>query len=516
MLQRGDSIGVFQVESRAQMNMLPRLKPAEFYDLVIQVAIVRPGPIQGDMVHPYLRRRQGREAVNFPSPKPPHDPDELKNVLGKTLGVPLFQEQAMKLAITAANFTPAEANRLRRSMATFRSNGGMEYFESKLVDGMVARGYEEEFARRCFNQIKGFGSYGFPESHAIAFARLVWVSAYLKCRYPAVFAAALLNAQPMGFYAPAQIVRDAAEHGVDVRPVDVNHSAWDCTLEAAQPARDGRADAALALRLGLRQISGFREDWAERIAAARPIRSLEHLARAGLPARALKLLADADACASLNLNRRDAGWQALRTPTDSLPLFAAAAASELGNEDAHDLPLMAPGEEVAADYQVLRLSLRAHPLALLRRYFPGVLSAAQFAVAKNGRRAQVAGVVLVRQRPGGGNAIFITLEDESGVVNVVVWARLFETFRRAIMASRLMQVEGEVQRSPEGVMHLMATRIVDRSAVLDRLSDAHDATTPLARASEDLVHGPSNRKPPPPRGRHPRDVRIIPKSRDFH
>ena len=272
----------------------------------------------------------------------------------------------------------------------------------------------------------------------------------------------------------------------------------------------------MALRLGLRQIAGFREEWAERIAAARPIHSLENLARAGLPARALKLLADADACASLNLNRRDAGWQALRTPTDSLPLFAAAAASELGNEDAHDLPLMAPGEEVAADYQVLRLSLRAHPLALLRRYFPGVLSAAQFAVAKNGRRATVAGVVLVRQRPGGGNAIFITLEDESGVVNVVVWARLFETFRRAIMASRLMQVEGEVQRSPEGVMHLMATRIVDRSAVLDRLSDAHDATTPLARASEDLVHGPSNRKPPPPRGRHPRDVRIIPKSRDFH
>ncbi|WP_026090853.1 error-prone DNA polymerase [Sandarakinorhabdus sp. AAP62] len=508
MLQRGDSIGVFQVESRAQMNMLPRLKPAEFYDLVIQVAIVRPGPIQGDMVHPYLRRRQGREAVRFPSPQPPHDPDELKNVLGKTLGVPLFQEQAMKLAITAANFTPAEANKLRRSMATFRHNGGMEYFESKLVDGMVARGYEAEFARRCFNQIKGFGSYGFPESHAIAFARLVWVSAYLKCRYPAVFAAALLNAQPMGFYAPAQIVRDAREHGVAVRAVDVNHSAWDCTLEGPAPA--------LALRLGLRQITGFREDWAEHIAAARPIRSLEDLARAGLPARALKLLADADACASLNLGRRDAGWQALRTPSESLPLFAAAAASDLGEEEGHDLPLMAPGEEVAADYQVLRLSLRAHPLALLRRYFPGVLSAAQFAVAKNGRRATVAGVVLVRQRPGNGNAIFITLEDESGVVNVVVWARLFETYRRAIMASRLMQVEGEVQRSPEGVMHLMATRITDMSAVLDRLSDAHDATTPLARASEDLVHGPAGRKPPPARARHPRDVRIIPKSRDFH
>ena len=509
MLQRGDSIGVFQVESRAQMNMLPRLKPAEFYDLVIQVAIVRPGPIQGDMVHPYLRRRQGREAVSFPSPKPPHDPDELKNVLGKTLGVPLFQEQAMKLAITAANFTPAEANRLRRAMATFRSNGGMEFFESKLVDGMVARGYEAEFALRCFNQIKGFGSYGFPESHAIAFARLVWVSAYLKCRYPAVFAAALLNAQPMGFYAPAQIVRDAAEHGVAVLPVDVNFSGWDCSLEGDAPA--------LALRLGLRQITGFREEWAAAIAAARPIHSLEHLARAGLPARALKLLADADACASLNLNRRDAGWQALRTPTDSLPLFAAAQASDLGAEEGHDLPLMAPGEEVAADYQVLRLSLRAHPLALLRRYFPGVLTAAQFGAAKNGRRASVAGVVLVRQRPGNGNAIFITLEDESGVVNVVVWARLFETYRRAIMASRLMQVEGEVQRSPEGVMHLMATRITDMSAVLDRLSDAHDATPALARASEDLVHGPPGRNPPPPaRGRHPRDVRVIPRSRDFH
>jgi len=512
MLQKGDSVGVFQVESRAQMNMLPRLKPAEFYDLVIQVAIVRPGPIQGDMVHPYLRRRQGREAVNFPSPQPPHDPDELKQVLGRTLGVPLFQEQAMKLAITAANFSPAEANRLRRAMATFRHNGGMAYFESKLIDGMVARGYEEEFARRCFNQIKGFGSYGFPESHALAFARLVWVSSYLKCRYPAVFAAALLNAQPMGFYAPAQIVRDAAEHGVTVRGVDVNFSGWDCTLEGMAPG--------LALRLGLRQITGFREEWAQAIAAARPFRTLEDLARAGLPARALKLLADADACASLNMGRREAGWQALRTPTDSLPLFAAAAVSDLGAEDAADLPLMAPGEEVAADYQVLRLSLRAHPLALLRPHFPGVLTAAQFGAAKNGRRASVAGVVLVRQRPGGGNAIFITLEDESGVVNVVVWARLFETYRRAIMASRLMQVDGEVQRSPEGVMHLMATRITDMSGVLDRLSDAHDATPALARASEDLVHGPPGRKPPPPkpasRGRHPRDVRVIPRSRDFH
>jgi error-prone DNA polymerase len=508
MLQRGDSIGVFQVESRAQMNMLPRLRPAEFYDLVIQVAIVRPGPIQGDMVHPYLRRRQGREAVSFPSPQPPHDPHELRHVLGKTLGVPLFQEQAMKLAITAAGFTPAEANRLRRAMATFRHNGGMEFFEAKLVEGMVARGYEREFAERCFRQIQGFGSYGFPESHAIAFARLVWVSAYLKCRYPAVFAAALLNAQPMGFYAPAQIVRDAREHGVDVRPVDVNFSGWDCSLE-------GPADA-LALRLGLRQITGFREDWAALVAAARPFRSLEDIARAGLPPRALKLLADADACASIGLDRRDAGWQALRTPAAALPLFAAADASELGAEAADTLPLMLPGESVAADYQVLRLSLRAHPLALLRPHLPGVISAAQFNAMKDGQPARVAGVVLVRQRPGGGNAIFITLEDETGVVNVVVWARLFERYRRAIMASRLMEVHGQVQRSPEGVMHLMAGRITDRTDVLDRLSDLADPTTPLARASEDLVHGPSNRKPPPAKGRHPRDVRVIPRSRDFH
>jgi error-prone DNA polymerase len=280
-----------------------------------------------------------------------------------------------------------------------------------------------------------------------------------------------------------------------------------------------RHDTPLALRLGLRQITGFREEWAQAIAAARPIRSLEDLARAGLPARALKLLADADACASLGLNRRDAGWQALRTPTDSLPLFVAAQASDLGTEESADLPLMAPGEEVAADYQVLRLSLRAHPLALLRPWFPGVLTAAQFNAARNGRRVKAAGVVLVRQRPGGGNAIFITLEDETGVVNVVVWARLFERFRRPIMASRLMQVEGEVQRSPEGVMHLMATGITDMSAVLDRLSDAHDTTPALARAREDLIHGPSNRKPPPPktpRGSHPRDVRILPRSRDFH
>ena len=506
MLCKGDSIGVFQVESRAQINMLPRLRPREFYDLAIQVAIVRPGPIQGDMVHPYLRRRQGRERVEYPSPAPPHDPDELKGVLGKTLGVPLFQEQAMRLAITAAAFTPSEANQLRRAMATFRNLGTMNEFTTKMVEGMVARGYERDFATRCFRQIEGFGSYGFPESHALAFARLVWVSAYLKCRYPAVFAAALLNSQPMGFYAPAQIVRDASEHGVEVRPVDINFSFWDNALEGE------------ALRLGLRQITSFREIWADRMVAARPFDSLESLARrAVLPERALRLLADADACGSLGLDRRAAAWEALRTPSASLPLFAAAAARELGEEPAADLPLLTPGEQVAADYQTLRLSLKAHPMALLRPLFAGeqVLTCAETSAARNGRRVRTAGVVLVRQRPGNGNAIFVTLEDESGVTNVVIWARLFEIFRRPIMAARLMLVEGEVQRSPENVVHLMASRIIDRSAVLDRLSDTTQTRPPLARGNE-FLHPDAPSSQPGNRARHPRDVRILPRSRDFH
>jgi error-prone DNA polymerase len=487
------------------MNMLPRLRPREFYDLVIQVAIVRPGPIQGDMVHPYLRRRQGREKVDFPSPAPPHDPDELKTVLGKTLGVPLFQEQAMKLAITAANFTPSEANQLRRAMATFRNLGTMETFETKMVEGMVARGYERDFAERCFRQIQGFGSYGFPESHALAFARLVWVSSWIKHHYPAIFAAALLNSQPMGFYAPAQIVRDAKEHGVEVRPIDVNASEWDNSIEGE------------ALRLGLRQITGFREAWAETLTAARPFAGLEDLSRAGLPERALRLLADADACMSLGLDRRAAAWEALRTQGDTLPLFAAADARELGEEDPSDLPLLTPGEQVAADYQTIRLSLKAHPMALLRPHFAAdqVLTAAELNASRNGQPARLAGVVLVRQRPGNGNAIFITLEDETGVANIVIWARLFDVFRRPVMAARLMLVEGEVQRSPEGVVHLMATRIIDRSASLDLLSETHDASVQTARASEVLDEDrPSSY--PGGRARHPRDVRILPRSRDFH
>ncbi len=533
MLCQGDSVGVFQVESRAQINMLPRLRPREFYDLAIQVAIVRPGPIQGNMVHPYLRRRQNREPVAYPSPKPPHDPDELRDVLGKTLGVPLFQEQAMKLAITAAEFSPSEANQLRRAMATFRNVGTMHNFEAKMVEGMVRRGYDRDFAERCYRQIEGFGSYGFPESHALAFARLVWVSSYLKCRYPAVFAAALLNSQPMGFYAPAQIVRDAREHGVAVHPVDINHSDWDNSLEALPPSplRGGRETRAarpgvgeakggnnLALRLGLRQITGFREAWAESMRLHRPFASIEALARnAGLPDRALRLLADADACGSLGLDRRDAAWEALRTPSGELPLFAAANARELGPEPAAGLPSLTPGEQVAADYQTIRLSLKAHPMALLRPHFDAenVLTCAASNASRNGRRVRTAGVVLVRQRPGNGNAIFVTLEDETGVTNIVIWARLFEIFRRPVMAARLMVVEGEIQRSPENVVHLMAARVIDRSTVLDHLSDTHEAN-PQPLRSDEFIHPDQPSSHPGARARHPRDVRILPRSRDFH
>ena len=516
MLCRGDSVGVFQVESRAQINMLPRLCPREFYDLVIQVAIVRPGPIQGDMVHPYLRRRQGREQVDFPAPAPQHGPaDELRRVLGKTLGVPLFQEQAMKLAIVAARFSAADANRLRRAMATFRNLGTMEHFQAQMVEGMAARGYERAFAERCFKQIEGFGSYGFPESHALAFARLVYVSSWIKCHHPAVFAAALLNAQPMGFYAPAQIIRDAREHGVEVRALEVNASLWDNSLEAV-------AGGGHALRLGLRQISGFRQEWAARLVAARAegsFQSIEELARrANLPQRALRLLADADACRSLKVDRRAALWEVRRTPSGELPLFAAAHAAELGEEPDVALPLMSGAEHVIADYQMTRLSLKAHPVAFLRASLAGekVLSCAATIAAKNDTRVRTAGIVLVRQRPGKGNAIFITLEDETGVANIVLWARRFELFRREVMAARLMLVEGKVQRSVEGVVHLMAERIIDRTAMLDTLSG--HAGAPAKRLRADAFDHPQ-----PARGaaaasgaRHPRDARILPKSRDFH
>ncbi len=509
MLCKGDSIGVFQVESRAQINMLPRLRPRSLYDLTIQVAIVRPGPIEGDMVHPYLRRRAGKEKVEFPSPKPPHDPHELSHLLGKTKGVPLFQEQAMKLAIVAAEFTPAEANQLRRAMATFRNYGGIGALYDKMIDGMVRRGYERDFAERCFKQIEGFGSYGFPESHALSFARLVYVSSWIKHYHPAVFCCALLNSQPMGFYAPAQLVRDAREHGVEVRPIDVSHSHWDSTLER-------RDDGALALRLGLRQLDGFRAEWAERIATVRtdqPFADVESLARrANLPSRALRLLADGDALASIVGDRRAALWEVRRTPGDELPLFAAASAAELGAEDDMALPQMPPAEHVVLDYQTHRLSLKDHPLTFLRERLraDGVLSSAELERAKNGQRVRAAGVVLVRQRPGKGNAIFVTLEDETGVVNVLIWARIFETMRREVMTARLMEVEGVIQRSEEGVVHLMGQRVRDRNDLLDNLT--------VHAAGGDVLKVPRQAQPqsPDPRGYHPRDVRVLPKSRDFH
>ncbi|KQZ65787.1 DNA polymerase [Sphingopyxis sp. Root1497] len=510
MLCKGDSIGVFQVESRAQINMLPRLRPEVFYDLVVQVAIVRPGPIEGDMVHPYLRRRCGEEPVEFPEPAPPHPPDELHDVLGKTFGVPLFQEQAMKLAMVAADFSPEEANGLRRAMATFRNVGTIENFREKMIGGMVRRGYTQDFAERCFKQIEGFGSYGFPESHAQSFARLVYVSSWIKHYHPAVFACGILNSQPMGFYAPAQLVRDAREHGVEVRAVDVNFSTWDNSLER-------RDDGSLALRLGFRQVDGFREAWAEQIVGARtaPFASVEELARrAALPSRALRLLAEADACNSMGLERRPALWDARRVRQGVLPLFGAAEADELGAEDDAQLPPTPMVEQVLTDYQTTRLSLKGHPMAFLRPDFEreGVLSAAGIAAAKNGALVRTAGVVLIRQRPGKGNAIFITLEDEGGIVNVLLWARQFERYRRAVMASRLMEVAGEVQRSKEGVVHLMANRIVDRTALLDTLASDRHFEPELCRADE-VAH------PQQPRGLrhgHPRDVRILPKSRDFH
>ncbi len=572
MLCKGDSIGVFQVESRAQINMLPRLRPRKLYDLVVQVAIVRPGPIEGDMVHPYLRRRAKKEVVVYPSPSPEHGPpDELKVLLGETYGVPLFQEQAMKLAIVAAKFTPDEANELRKSMATFRKVGGMNNFQAKLIGGMVARGYEAEFAERCFKQIEGFGSYGFPESHALSFARLVYVSSWIKCFHPAVFCCALLNSQPMGFYAPAQLVRDAVEHGVIVLPVDVNASAWDNSLESS-PVREGgpreagwrgaSADETLSggpvtsgavaiptlpggtfaalplhhpadgppphagedLRLGFRHVDGFRKEWADEIVRVRttPFASIEDVARrANLPQRAMNLLADADGFRSVAKERREALWDVRRTPPKQLALFAAAEVPELGAEpDAH-LPAMPLSEQVAADYQTTRLSLKGHPMAFLRERFAaeGILSSAQANATKDGRRAKVAGVVLVRQRPGKGNAIFVTIEDETGITNGLMWSRDFEANRRAVMASRLMVLEGVIQRSEEGVTHLMTSRVQDRSEMLRLLSEDHALEPPLARVDE-VIRPVLTRSPDArarqPRATHPRDVRVLPKSRDFH
>jgi error-prone DNA polymerase len=500
MLCRADAIGVFQVESRAQMNMLPRLKPRVFYDLVIEVAIVRPGPIQGDMVHPYLRRRSGQEKVVFPAPNPKFGPaGELKQVLGKTLGVPLFQEQAMKLAIVAAEFTPEEANGLRRAMATFRHVGTIDQFREKMVGGMVRRGYEQDFAERCFKQIEGFGSYGFPESHAASFSHLVYISAWIKCHHPAVFACALLNSQPMGFYAPAEIVRDAREHGVDVLPPDINFSQWDNTLER-------NTCGAIALRLGFRQIDGMGEAQAAEIVNGRGYgyASLDRLVRrTEIFKRTLVTLAEADAFRSLGMDRREALWAVRRvSEVKPLPLFAAAHAPEQTQEARAPLPAMPLSEHVLADYQTLRLSLKAYPMQFLRAKYDAdkILSCASAGNVSDGKFVRAAGIVLVRQRPGEGNAVFVTLSDETGILNAVIWLSVFEKYRKEVMGARVLLVEGRIQKSPENVVHLVAERLIDRSDDLRLLAD----------------EGPDPAPVEPYVPRHPRNVRVLPKSRDFH
>ncbi|MEK9929256.1 MAG: error-prone DNA polymerase [Rhodospirillaceae bacterium] len=474
MLSRADSVGVFQVESRAQMTMLPRLKPRAFYDLVIEVAIVRPGPIQGDMVHPYLRRRNGEEEVTFPS-------ESLREVLGKTYGVPLFQEQAMKIAIVAAGFTPAEADGLRRAMATFRRMGTIQQYRNKMIRGMIARGYEEDFANRCFKQIEGFGDYGFPESHAASFALLVYVSAWLKHHHPAIFACSLLNSQPMGFYAPAQIVGDASKHGVTIYPPDVNYSHWDSTIEITAEGLD-------ALRLGLRQIKGFREDFADQLITARkmgngrPFFDIDDFARrSNLPKSVLEQLADADAFQSINLSRRQALWSTQRVNSNQAPLFIESGEGIV--EQKVHLPSMGLGEEVSHDYRTIHLSLKDHPLSLLRNLMTSMraIPAKKLSKIENGGVVSVSGLVISRQRPGtASGVIFTTLEDETGSANVIIWPSVFEKYRKETLVSKLLLVRGELQR--EGlVIHIIARHLIDMTSKLYELATPYKNNTQKPR-----------------------------------
>ncbi|WP_375207731.1 error-prone DNA polymerase [Hyphococcus sp.] len=494
MICRADTLGVFQIESRAQMSMLPRLKPRNFYDLVIEVAIVRPGPIQGDMVHPYLRRRDGIEKVEYPS-------RDLEDVLGRTLGVPLFQEQAMKIAIVAAGFTPTEADGLRRAMATFRRAGTIHQYHDKMVEGMAARGYDRNFAERCFKQIEGFGEYGFPESHAASFALLVYVSCWLKCRYPDVFCAALVNAQPMGFYAPAQIVRDAREHGFEIRPADVNHSSIDLTLEEGEGpgplhARHQEMKSAIcgrhSVRLGFRLVKGLAEKDAARIEECRgagydSVRDL--WLRTGLSQASLEILANADAFGSLGLSRRDALWavQGLDKVKgdDQLPLFAAETAFR--KEEEVRLPAMPLGEEVAYDYKTIKMSLKRHPASFLRLWLKSSRYAANedLWTMGNGRSVSVSGLVLVRQRPGTAKGvIFATLEDETGIANIIIWPKIFERFRREVLGARFLGVSGVLQREGD-VIHVVARRLYNLTPKLSSLSDYHgEMDDGLSRADE--------------------------------
>ena len=523
MLCRGDSIGVFQVESRAQMAMLPRLRPRKFYDLVIEVAIVRPGPIQGNMVHPYLRRRKGLEPVTFPSPAPEHGPpDELKSILERTEGVPLFQEQAMQIAMDAAKFTPDEANGLRRAMATFRNVGTIHKYEDMLVGRMISRGYDPAFAQSCFEQIKGFGEYGFPESHAASFALLVYVSSWIKCHHPDVFCAALLNSQPMGFYAPAQIVRDAQEHGAEIRPVDVNFSDWDNILE---PANEGAGRH--AVRLGFRQVDGLNQEDMERLMQKRGAgfdTPDALIRRASLPRSAVERLAAADAFRSMGLSRREALWKVRGEAAGKvLPLFASADMAEQGGEAEADLPSLPPSEHVLQDYQTTRLSLKDHPMRFLRGVHSrrGILSAKQATGQPNGKRVETSGLVLVRQRPGtASGVVFVTLEDETGIANLVVWPRVLERFRPVVMRARMIHVKGRVQTA-DNVTHIVAEQLIDCTGDLDLLSEdvLRDPLKGLLARPDEVARPAGERRGAAARhqaGRHPRDVRIIPPSRDFH
>lgn len=497
MIRRADTLGVFQIESRAQMAMLPRMQPRTFYDLVIEVAIVRPGPIQGDMVHPYLRRREGKEDVEFPT-------EALRGVLGKTLGVPLFQEQAMKVAIVCAGFTPGEADQLRRAMATFKFTGGVSHFRDKLIAGMVANGYPAEFAERTFKQIEGFGSYGFPESHAASFALIAYASCWMKCHHPDVFAAALLNAQPMGFYAPAQIVRDAQLHGVPVRPVCINASRWDCTLEPAE----GRYSA---IRLGLRMAKGLAEKDAVTLIVNRgdvPYAGMEDLHRRGhVPVGALERLADADAFGALGLSRRQALWHIRGLRDDALPLFAA---RESYAEPETVIAPMRPGREVVEDYRATGLSLREHPVHFLRadlrvqRY----TTIAALSGLRDGRPAHAAGIVLVRQKPGSAKGVmFITIEDETGHANIVVWAQVFEQYRRLILSASMLGIRGRLQREGQ-VMHLVARELIDLSPLLRAVGERGDMAWPTGRGDE-ARHGGA----PDHRDKRPPNIRVA--TRDF-
>jgi error-prone DNA polymerase len=455
MISHADTIGVFQIESRAQMSMLPRLKPENFYDLVIEVAIVRPGPIQGDMVHPYLRRRNGEEKIEFPS-------KDLEEILGRTLGVPLFQEQAMKVAIVAGGFSPAEADELRRSMATFKAKGVVANFEKKLINGMVKNGYTEEYARRVFRQLEGFGSYGFPESHAASFALLVYVSSWLKCYYPDVFACALLNSQPMGFYQPSQIIRDAKNHGVIVKPVDVNLSSWDYTLE--EHLCEGEPGKYKILRIGFRQVHGLREEDIKILIDHRVkmYDSIHELRQAGVPEGALERLADADAFRSMGLDRRQALWE-VTTKERPMAVFP-----DKQPEQQVSLPEMPLQEHVIYDYASTSLSLKAHPVSFAREQLDllRAVSASKLVDMKDGDPVKIAGIVLVRQRPETATGIcFITIEDETGTSNLVVFKNLFDKFRKEILQSILLMVEGKLQREGE-IIHVIVRRCFNCNKLL--------------------------------------------------